>query len=130
EHRAAARTLGMGDDDQPDDDGPGAGVEPGLCQQLADPWGYHLRARLQDTTRSARITSRMPPWTLYCQAGATEAKLRSEPESCITSAPSTVPMGEPIQRTNSPPPMMTAPMESSVRPRPTLASPVVVIAAR
>ena len=64
----------------------------------------------------ARMTSRMQPWTLYCQAGATEAKLSSEPESCMISAPSTVPIGETMPPTNSPPPMMTAPIESSVRP--------------
>src|SRR5262249_43513939 len=119
----------MHDDDQPDQHPPGGGVEPGLRQQSAAK-RIHARMLLHEMIRMARMTSRMQPCTLYCQAGATEAKLSSDPESCMIRAPSTVPMGDTIPPTNSPPPMMTAPMDSSVRPRPTLASPVVVTAAR
>src|SRR5206468_9181623 len=120
--------LGMAHNYQSQHNYTGVGVHPEPQEQTIDCRNRHFHIRFHDTTRRASMTSNIPPCTLYCQAGATEAKLRSEPDSCMISAPRTVPIGETMPPTNSPPPMMTAPIDRRVRPRPTFASPVVVTA--
>ena len=59
--RAPARPGRMRQDHQPDQEGPRGGIEPGLRQQPAGLDPLHVCLRLQETTRSARITSNIAP---------------------------------------------------------------------
>src|SRR3954454_23521332 len=120
-----APALRDGGGDRPDDHRPGDRPKPGLpCGPAPHPPPHQaspLRTRARDASTAIRIT----PCTLSCQSVETLRKDRSEPVSSMMIAPTTAPTGETMPPKNSPPPTITAAIESSVYWPPTLASPVV-----
>ena len=57
---------------------------------------------------------RMKPCMPTCQSGAMRRKVRNEAASVIVSAPITAPTGETRPPENSPPPRITAAIDTSV----------------